>query len=116
MRPNLRRPNRYMGRPESQPIHAFNTLILQEFSKVSVFCNWLLRASPTKRTCCYRELRRNRTGFLIARSESNRCEVVGLLVPRTLAWPAAACHLNLTQCGDTKPSMRRDVSDWNVKF
>jgi hypothetical protein len=49
MRPNLRRPNRYTGCAESQPIHAFNALILQDFLETSVFCNWLLRRSLTKR-------------------------------------------------------------------
>ena len=27
-----------------------------------------------------------------------------------------ACHLNLTHCGDTNPSTRRDVSDWTSNF
>jgi len=38
-----------MGCAESQSIGAFNTLMLRYYSEVGVFCNWLLRASPTKR-------------------------------------------------------------------
>jgi hypothetical protein len=104
-----------MGPPESQPIHAFNTLILQDFSKV-IFLQLAVAGKPRETLHAVTKNFAEIAQVLIARSENNRCEVVGLLVPRILAWPATACHLNLTLCGDTKPSMRRDVSDWNVKF
>jgi hypothetical protein len=59
------------------------------------------------------QLRKNPTGFDFAEPKNLRQVSLDLRSP---AWPAAARHLNLTHCGDTKPSMRRDVSDENVKI
>jgi hypothetical protein len=55
---------------ESQPIGAFNTLKSQDFPEVSLFCNWLLQPSPTKRYMLLQRTSRKIAQVLIARSEA----------------------------------------------
>jgi hypothetical protein len=113
IRPNLRRPDRYTGRAEGQSARTLNALILRDFSNVGIFCNWLLRARPTQQYMALADNFAIIRQVLILRSEKTFVRSLGLRSP---VWPAAACHLNLIHCGNTKPSMRRDVSDWNVKI
>jgi hypothetical protein len=120
MRPNLRRSPRQRGTRDDKLNLRANHLIQRYYFHIILFRNWLLQEKLPHRYMLLRTSRYlvifdfagrkmpfacvSRFGYLA----DSQCSGDGRAAQ--LRAVAQVCHLNLTHCGDTKSSMRRDVS------
>src|ERR1700688_2320595 len=121
MRPNLQRPCPQIADPDGELNETINQLISGHYFPVRRFRDDMLHAAPGGNRTGEAETWPNSSHFRLRRAKMPFASLIrfvyfdcirffGDAPVNAFAIPRSNSHLNLTQCGDTKPSMRPGVS------